>query len=98
MISTYTRINEHHTSYKVIKAKDGRVWTQKAVSENIRSDRVRLHAYIELMANSGLRPTEAKKLTWGDISLFRETRELPLHQRDARLSVHGKTGMAPPCL
>ncbi|WP_082469600.1 site-specific integrase [Rhizobium sp. Leaf311] len=84
------RINEHHTSLKVIKAKDGRVWTQKAVTENIRADRVRLHAYIELMANSGLRPTEAKNLTWGDISLYRETRKLPLHKQDARLAVRGK--------
>ncbi|CAH0343155.1 site-specific integrase [Rhizobium sp. CECT 9324] len=85
------RINEHHTKLKVIKAKDGRVWTQKAITEGIRADRVRLHAYIELMANSGLRPTEAKNLTWGDISLFRETRHLPLHQQDARLAVHGKS-------
>ena len=85
------RINEHHTKLKVIKAKDGRVWTQQAVTEGIRADRVRLHAYIELMANSGLRPTEAKNLTWGDISLFRETRHLPLHQQDARLAVHGKS-------
>ena len=85
------RINEHHTKLKVIKAKDGRVWTQKAVTEGIRADRVRLHAYIELMANSGLRPTEAKNLTWGDISLFRETRHLPLYQQDARLAVHGKS-------
>lgn len=85
------RINEHHTKLKVIKAKDGRVWTQKAVTEGIRADRVRLHAYVELMANSGLRPTEAKNLTWGDISLFRETRHLPLYQQDARLAVHGKS-------
>lgn len=85
------RINEHHSKLKVIKAKDGRVWTQKAVTEGIRADRVRLHAYIELMANSGLRPTEAKNLTWGDISLFRETRHLPLYQQDARLAVHGKS-------
>lgn len=85
------RINEHHTKLKVIKAKDGRVWTQQAATEGIRADRVRLHAYIELMANSGLRPTEAKNLTWGDISLFRETRHLPLHQQDARLAVHGKS-------
>lgn len=84
------RINEHHASYKVIKAKDGRVWTQKAVTKHIRSDRVRLHAYIELLANTGLRPTEAKNLKWGDILLYRETRHLPLFQQDARLSVHGK--------
>ncbi len=84
------RINEHHEKLKVIKAKDGRIWTQKAVTETIRADRVRLHAYIELMANSGLRPSEAKNLTWGDISLFRETRHLPLYQQDARLAVRGK--------
>jgi integrase len=85
------RINEHHSSYKVIKAKDGRVWTQKAISENIRSDRVRLHAYIELMANSGLRPTEAKNLTWGNILRYRETRDQPLYKQDARLQVRGKS-------
>ncbi|MFT4161795.1 tyrosine-type recombinase/integrase [Shinella sp.] len=84
------RINEHHAAYKTIKAKDGRVWTQKAVSENVRSDRIRLHAYIELLANSGLRPTEAKNLTWANISHFKETLDLPLYQRDARLEVRGK--------
>ena len=84
------RINEHHTTYKEITAKDGRKWTQKAVTKHIRSDRVRLHAYIELLANTGLRPTEAKNLKWGNILLFRETRKLPLYKQDARLSVHGK--------
>lgn len=88
--TSITRINEHHEKLKVVKAKDGRVWTQKAVTEGIQADRIRLHAYIELLANSGLRPTEAKNLTWGDISLFRETRHLPLHQQDARLAVRGK--------
>ncbi|RYE62002.1 MAG: site-specific integrase [Oxalobacteraceae bacterium] len=42
------------------------------------------------MANSGLRPTEGKNLTWRDILRFRETRSLPLFKQDARLQVHGK--------
>lgn len=85
------RINEHHTATKLIKAKDGRVWTQRAVSQNIRADRIRLHSYIELMANSGLRPTEAKNLTWGNVRHFKETRDLPLYKRDAGFEVYGKS-------
>lgn len=84
------RINEPQQSVRLIKAKDGRVWSQSTLTDRVRSDRVRLHAYIELMANSGLRPTEAKNLKWRDILRFRETRTLPLHKQDARLQIHGK--------
>jgi integrase len=60
------------------------------LTERVRTDRIRLHAYIEFMANSGLRPTEGKNLLWRDILRYRETRSLPIYQRDARLRVHGK--------
>lgn len=85
------RINEPQQSIKLIKARDGRVWTQSTLTDRVRSDRMRLHAYIELMANSGLRPTEAKNLKWGNILRFRETKDLPIFKQDARLQVHGKS-------
>jgi integrase len=85
------RINEPQQSVKLIKAKDGRVWSQSTLTDRVRSDRIRLHAYIELMANTGLRPTEAKNLTWRDILRYRETKDLPLYKQDARLQVHGKS-------
>lgn len=84
------RISEPQQSVKLIKARDGRVWSQSTLTDRVRSDRIRLHAYIELMANTGLRPTEAKNLTWRDILRYRETRKLPQYQQDARLQVHGK--------
>lgn len=84
------RISEPQQSVKLIKAKDGRVWSQSTLTDRVRSDRIRLHAYIELMANTGLRPTEAKNLTWRDILRYRETKDLPLYKQDARLQVHGK--------
>jgi integrase len=84
------RMYQPQQSVRLIKAKDGRIWSQSTLTDRVRSDRVRLHAYIELMANSGLRPTEAKNLTWRDILRFRETRSLPLFKQDARLQVHGK--------
>lgn len=84
------RISEPQQSVKLIKAKDGRVWTQSTLTDRVRSDRIRLHAYIEFMANSGLRPTEAKNLKWGNILRYRETKDLPQFKQDARLQVHGK--------
>lgn len=85
------RISEPQQSVKLIKAKDGRVWTQSTLTDRVRSDRVRLHAYIEFMASSGLRPTEAKNLKWNNILRYRETKDLPLFQQDARLQVYGKS-------
>lgn len=51
------RIYEPQQSVKLIKSKDGRVWSQSTLTERVRTERIRLHAYIEFMANSGLRPT-----------------------------------------
>ena len=85
------RISEPQQSVKLIKAKDGRVWSQSTLTNRVRSDRVRLHAYIEFMASSGLRPTEAKNLKWSNILRYRETKDLALFQQDARLQVHGKS-------
>ncbi|RVP15205.1 site-specific integrase [Sinorhizobium meliloti] len=85
------RISEPQQSVRLIKAKDGRVWTQSTLTDRVRSDRVRLHAYIELMGSSGLRPTEAKNLKWGNILRYRETKDLPPFKQDARLQVHGKS-------
>ncbi|MDH6269684.1 integrase [Rhizobium sp. SG_E_25_P2] len=84
------RISEPQQSVKLVKAKDGRIWSQSTLTDRVRSDRIRLHAYVELMANTGLRPTEAKNLIWRDILRYRETRKLPQYQQDARLQVHGK--------
>lgn len=85
------RISEPQQSVRLIRAKDGRVWTQSTLTSRVRSDRVRLHAYIEFMASSGLRPTEAKNLKWSNILRYRDTKDLPLFQQDARLQVHGKS-------
>jgi integrase len=85
------RLSEPQQSVKLIKAKDGRVWSQSTLNDHVRSDRIRLHAYIEVMANTGLRPTEAKNLTWRDILRYRETKDLPIYKQDARLQVHGKS-------
>lgn len=85
------RISEPQQSVKLIKAKDGRLWSQSTLTRRVRSDRVRLHAYIEFMASSGLRPTEAKNLKWINILRYRDTKDLPLFQQDARLQVYGKS-------
>ncbi len=84
------RISELQPKTKEIKAKDGREWTMKMPPKNIRADRIRLYCYIEIMAHSGIRPTEAKNLTWANIIGFRECKDKPIGQRDVRLQVRGK--------
>nr|WP_281388708.1 tyrosine-type recombinase/integrase [Rhizobium cellulosilyticum] len=54
------------------------------------ADRIRLWCYIEIMAHSGMRPTEAKNLTWANIVGFKETRDGPIKDKDVRLHVRGK--------
>ncbi len=84
------RISELQPKTKDIKAKDGREWTMKVPPKNIRADRIRLYCYIEIMAHSGMRPTEAKNLTWANIIGLRETKDGPIGKRDVRLQVRGK--------
>ncbi|ANM18229.1 integrase family protein [Rhizobium sp. N541] len=84
------RISELQPKTKDIKARDGREWTMKMPPKNIRADRIRLYCYIEIMAHSGMRPTEAKNLTWTNIVGFRETRIKPIGQQDVKLQVRGK--------
>jgi integrase len=84
------RISDFQIENKLVKAKDGRQWTPKKVPENIRADRIRLYCYMEIMANSGMRPTEAKNLTWANILGFRECIGKPIGQREVRLQLRGK--------
>lgn len=84
------RISELQPQTKDIKAKDGREWTMKVTPKNIKADRIRLYCYIEIMAHSGMRPTEAKNLTWANIIGFRKCKDKPIGQQDVRLQVRGK--------
>lgn len=84
------RISELQPKTKDIKAKDGREWTIKATPKNIKADRIRLYCYIEIMAHSGMRPTEAKNLTWANIIGFSECKNKPIGEQDVRLQVRGK--------
>ena len=84
------RISELQPATKHIKAKDGREWTQKIPPKNIRADRIRLYCYMEIMAHSGMRPTEAKNLKWGNIIGFRACLKKTIGEMDVRLQVHGK--------
>ncbi|WP_412063852.1 tyrosine-type recombinase/integrase [Rhizobium sp. SYY.PMSO] len=84
------RISELQPKTKDVKAKDGREWTMKFTPKNIRADRIRLYCYIEIMAHSGMRPTEAKNLTWANIIGFRECKNKPIGEQDVRLQVRGK--------
>jgi integrase len=85
-----TRISEMQPKTTVVSAKDGRAWTRTLTTKNIKSDRIRLYCYIEIMAHSGMRPTEAKNLIWANIIGFRECKDKPIGQRDVRLQVRGK--------
>lgn len=88
--SALARISELQPRAKDIKAKDGREWTMKFTPKNIKADRIRLYCYIEIMAHSGMRPTEAKNLIWANIIGFRECRDKPIGKQDVRLQVRGK--------
>ncbi|MBO9655172.1 MAG: tyrosine-type recombinase/integrase [Agrobacterium tumefaciens] len=84
------RISQLQPKTKSILAKDGRHWTMKVTPKNIKADRIRLYCYIEIMAHSGMRPTEAKNLTWDNIVGFKDTKNKPIGQQDIRLKVRGK--------
>lgn len=84
------RIYETAATTKHIKAKDGREWTLTRMDRHTMSDRTKLHAYIEIAANTGMRPTEMKNLNWGDVLGFREIKDKPIGEMDIRLRVRGK--------
>ncbi|HEX8049686.1 tyrosine-type recombinase/integrase [Rhizobium sp.] len=84
------RISHLQPKTKDIKAKDGREWTMQVTPKNIKADRIRLYCYIEIMAHSGMRPTEAKNLVWANIVGFKKTRRKPIAEQDVRLQVQGK--------
>jgi integrase len=84
------RITDIQLEKKTVRAKDGRQWIPKKIPTNIKSDRTKLYCYVEIMAHSGMRPTEAKNLTWANIIHFREGKDKPIGQRDVRLQVRGK--------
>jgi integrase len=74
----------------VVTTRDGRAWKHLVRNEHILSDRVKLHAYIEIGAGTGMRPTEMKNLNWGNIIGFRTVRRKKIGDRDVRLQVQGK--------
>jgi integrase len=71
-------------------SRDGRVQRPPKQNQHVLSDRIKLHAYIEIAAGTGMRPTEMKNLNWGNIVGFRATRNAPLRERDVRFQVQGK--------
>lgn len=62
----------HDGCAKAIRASDGREWTQLKQNGHVLAERVKLHAYIEIAAGTGMRPTEMKNLNWGDVLGFRD--------------------------
>lgn len=73
-----------------ITAKDGRKWRRTKLDEHTRRDRIALHCYVEISALTGMRPTEARNLNWGDVLGYRDERKKPIGERDFRLRVRGK--------
>jgi len=83
------RIHPAPSGQKIF-SRDGRVWLQHRQNQHVLSDRIKLHAYIEIGAGTGMRPTEMKNLNWGNIVGFRATRDAPVRDRDVRFQVQGK--------
>ena len=81
---------DHSGKGKTIRARDGREWQQFRQNMHTQADRAKLHAYIEIAAGSGMRPTEMKNLNWGNVVGFRAVREKALEEQDVRLQVQGK--------
>ncbi|ATN35220.1 hypothetical protein ACO34A_15560 [Rhizobium sp. ACO-34A] len=92
LTTALARISELQPKTKHIKAKDGREWvqTKKTPPKNIKADRIRLYCYIEIMALSGMRPTEAKNLLWGNVLGFRATLNQPIGKKEIKLQLRGK--------
>ncbi|WP_024587590.1 site-specific integrase [Aliihoeflea sp. 2WW] len=75
---------------KEVTSSDGRAWKQVKIDDHTRRDRIALHCYVELAANTGMRPTETKNLNWGDILGYRDIINKPIGERDVRIRVRGK--------
>ena len=75
---------------KQITGSDGRRWKIKHLDEGTRRERIKLHCYIEILAMTGMRPTEAKNLNWDDVLGYADSRRQPIGGRDLRISVRGK--------
>jgi len=63
------------------------------INRHVRRDRAILDAYITIAAFTGMRPTEMKNLSWGDVLHYRSLESGPigeLHNR-VRFRVHGKS-------
>jgi len=75
---------------KTIQARDGRQWQQLKQNTHVLADRVKLHCHIEIIAGSGVRPSDAKNLNWGHVVGFRNVREKALEDQDVRLQVQSK--------
>lgn len=62
------------------------------IHPRVRQDRARLYAYIELMAYTGMRPTEAKHLKWEHIKGYRyDPDSPPKFSHEITLKVYGKS-------
>ncbi|MDH6269906.1 integrase [Rhizobium sp. SG_E_25_P2] len=75
---------------KIIHGRDGRMWRQFRQNSHVMSERLKLHAYIEIGAGTGMRPTEMKNLNWRHVIGFRSTINDALKDRDVRFQVQGK--------
>jgi integrase len=81
---------KHDGGEKVIHARDGREWQLLRQNGHVLAERVKLHAYIEIAAGTGMRPPEMKNLNWGDILGFRDVKDKPIREMDIRIRVRGK--------
>lgn len=81
---------DHSGEGKLIRGKEGKVWRQFRQNMHVISDRLKLHAHIEIAALSGMRPTELKNLNWGHVVGFRSVRSGKLKEQDVRFQVQGK--------
>lgn len=64
--------------------------TDLAINDEVRRDRTILYAYILIAVNTGMRPTEAKTLNWGDVLHYRSGLKKPIGERDIRIRCRGK--------
>ncbi|MBF0892700.1 site-specific integrase [Gluconobacter sp. LMG 1744] len=66
------------------------------IHPRVRQDRARLYAYIELMAYTGMRPTEAKHLKWEHIKGYRyDPNSPPKFDHEIVFKVYGKSKSRP---
>ena len=60
------------------------------VNGHVRRDRTVLHCFMMIAVFTGMRPTELKRLCWGNLRGYRETRLRPIGDRDITIRAHGK--------